>query len=89
MCFELYHVQHLMSTCCASCLEQTALTLYGALSSISQREGVGSGVCFGSVNVLPCTVGPAAFPLGRETSACDTVIWETSTEKSIPSSLAV
>lgn len=47
MCFE-----HLMSTCCESCLEQIVLRLSGALSI--SRSGGGEGrVCFGSVNVLP------------------------------------
>lgn len=63
MCFELYHVQHLMGTCCESCLEQIVLALYGALSSISWSDGVESRVCFGSVNTLPCTAVPAAPPL--------------------------
>ena len=80
MCFELYHVQHLMSTCCESCLEQRVLTPYGALSSISRSDSVGSRACFGSVNMLPCTAVPAASPSGRETSPCDAVIWETSIE---------
>lgn len=80
MCFELYHVQHLISTCCESCLEQIVLTLCGALSSVSQSDGVESRVCFGSVNMLPCTAVPAASPSGRETSPWDAVIWETGME---------
>lgn len=74
MCFG-----HLMSTCCESCLEQIVLRLSGALSI--SRSGGGEGrVCFGSVNVLPCTALSAASPSGRETSPCDAVIWETSIE---------
>lgn len=30
--------------------------------------------------MLPCAAAPAASPLGRETSSCDAVIWETSIE---------
>lgn len=80
MYFELYHVQHLMSTRCESCLEQIVLTLYGAFISISQSDGVEGRVCFGGVNVLPCTAVSAASASGRETSPCVAVIWETSIE---------
>jgi len=69
-----------MSTCGESCVEQIVLPLRGALSSVSQSDGVEGRACSGSGNTLPCTAVPAASPSGMETSSCDAVSWETSME---------